>query len=149
MSAKNLFAVTRRKMIDFVLGGGVLVFIGTLVYPIFRFLLPSKLAATRVDNVRVAKATEIKPNSGKHFRFGSQIGILIRTPSEEFRAFDATCTHLSCTVQYRDDIEHIWCACHNGHFDLTGRNIKGPPPKPLPQYEVTMRGDDIFVSRKA
>ena len=74
-------------------------------------------------------------------------GILVRTPSGELRAFSATCTHLNCIVQYRDDIGHIWCACHNGHFDLNGLNISGPPPAPLEAYTVNVREDEIVVSR--
>jgi Rieske Fe-S protein len=52
-------------------------------------------------------------------------------------------------VQYRDDFKHIWCACHNGHFDLTGRNIAGPPPRPLEEYRVEIRGEEVVVIRKA
>jgi Rieske Fe-S protein len=43
----------------------------------------------------------------------------------------------------------VWCACHNGRFDLTGRNVGGPPPRPLDQLEVAVRGDDVVVSRKS
>ena len=74
--------------------------------------------------------------------------VLIKTPSGELRAFSAVCTHLSCTVQFRPDIENIWCACHNGHYDLNGRNISGPPPRPLDSYNVNVRGDQIIVSVK-
>ena len=49
------------------------------------------------------KVGELKPNSGKIFRFGSRPGLLIRTASGEYRAISATCTHLGCTVQYRGD----------------------------------------------
>jgi Rieske Fe-S protein len=59
----------------------------------------------------------------------------------------ATCTHLACTVQYREDIGHIWCACHNGHFDLNGLNISGPPPRPLDQFVVNETADQIVVSK--
>ena len=72
----------------------------------------------------------------------------MRTASGELRAFSAICTHLNCTVQYRDDLGHIWCACHNGHYDLNGRNIAGPPPRPLEALVVNVRGDQIVV-RKA
>jgi len=97
--------------------------------------------------VVAAKTDELKPNSGKIFRFGSQPGILIETPQGEVRAFSGVCTHLSCTVQYRDDLQQIWCACHNGHYDLNGKNVSGPPPRPLTRYSVNIRGGDIVVSR--
>jgi Rieske Fe-S protein len=52
-------------------------------------------------------------------------------------------------VQYRPDLAEIWCACHNGHFDLNGTNVAGPPPKPLERYDVKVRGDKIVVDRNA
>jgi Rieske Fe-S protein len=66
----------------------------------------------------------------------------------QYRALSATCTHLSCTVQYRGDLRQVWCACHNGMYDLAGRNLSGPPPRPLEQYDVHVRGDEIIVSRR-
>ena len=66
----------------------------------------------------------------------------------KYLAMSATCTHLSCTVQYRNDLHQVWCACHNGMYDLTGRNLSGPPPRPLEGYQVHLRGDEIVVSRK-
>jgi len=75
-------------------------------------------------------------------------GLLIHTSSGEYRAMSATCTHLSCTVQYRDDLQQVWCACHNGKYDLNGRNVSGPPPRPLEAFEVQVQGDEIFVRRR-
>jgi len=81
--------------------------------------------------------------------FGSAPAIVVRTATGDYRAFSAVCTHLQCTVQYRPDLQHIWCACHNGHYDLSGRNIAGPPPRPLEQYDVNLRDDEIVVSKRA
>jgi Rieske Fe-S protein len=81
-------------------------------------------------------------------RFGNRPGLLLRTASGDYRAMSATCTHLSCTVQFRDDMQQVWCACHNGHYDLNGRNIAGPPPRPLELYEVQVRGEEVFVRRR-
>ncbi|MBI2880558.1 MAG: Rieske 2Fe-2S domain-containing protein [Candidatus Tectomicrobia bacterium] len=120
-----------------------------MLYPVLRYLIPPKVPGAHLGTVQAAKAAELRPGSGKLFRFGSSLGILVRTPSGEFRAFNSQCTHLACTVQYRADLEHIWCACHNGHYDLYGKNIAGPPPRPLEQYDVSVRGEDVFVSRKA
>jgi Rieske Fe-S protein len=43
----------------------------------------------------------------------------------------------------------VWCACHNGLYDLNGKNIMGPPPKPLEAYVVNVKGDQIVVSKSA
>ncbi len=57
------------------------------------------------------------------------------------------CTHLGCTVQYRPDLMQIWCACHNGHYNLNGVNVSGPPPRPLTPYAVNVLGNQIVVSK--
>ena len=69
--------------------------------------------------------------------------------SAELKAMAATCTHLDCTVQHRPDLGIVWCSCHNGRYDLDGKNISGPPPRPLEKYVVNEVGDDIFVVREA
>ena len=120
-----------------------------MLYPIVRFITPPRAAGNVASSVVAAKVNEVAPNTGKIFRFGSRPGIVVRTASGEWRAFSAVCTHLQCTVQYRADVEQIWCACHNGFFDLTGRNVAGPPPRPLDEYEVTIKGEDVIVSLQA
>jgi cytochrome b6-f complex iron-sulfur subunit len=139
--------VPRRRFVEVLLGGGFLAAAAAFVYPVLRYLVPPKALDLGSDSV-VAGRVGLKPNSGKIFRFGNHPGLLIRTASGEYRAMSATCTHLSCTVQYRDDLRQVWCACHNGTYDLNGRNISGPPPRPLEGFEVQVRGDEIFVRRR-
>jgi Rieske Fe-S protein len=50
-------------------------------------------------------------------------------------------------VQYRKDMGLIWCACHNGKYDLNGRNVSGPPPRPLEAYKVLVQGDEVIVTK--
>jgi cytochrome b6-f complex iron-sulfur subunit len=139
---------TRRRVLEFFLGGGVVASILSFVYPVFRYLVPPVVVDLGGDEVVAAKVGELKPNSSKIFRFGSRPGLLLLTSQGEYRAMSATCTHLSCTVQYRNDVHQVWCACHNGMYDLNGRNVSGPPPRPLEGFQVHLRGDEIVVSRK-
>lgn len=139
----------RRGFIEVLIGGGLLTLVGSMLYSVVRYVIPPKGADPRLASVVAGKVKEFPPNSGKIFRFGNRPGILVRTEAGEFRAFSAICTHLNCTVQYRSDLEHIWCACHNGHFDLFGKNIAGPPPRPLDPLDAVVRGEDVVVSPKA
>lgn len=139
--------VPRRRLIHLLLGGGLLSTLGSIFVPIVNFVLPPKTQESAQSSVVAARVGELSVNSGKIFRFGTRPGILIHTPAGEYAAFSAVCTHLECTVQYRPDFKHVWCACHNGHFDLTGKNISGPPPRPLETYRVDIRSEDIVVSR--
>ena len=139
--------LSRRRLIESILGTGVLASVVSFLYPVIRYLAPPPNVDLGADSVVAASASELKPNSGKLFRFGSRPGLLVRTAEGEYRAMSATCTHLGCTVQYRPDLHQVWCACHNGMYDLKGRNVSGPPPRPLEQYEVHARGEDIVVDR--
>lgn len=140
----------RRKFLNWFLGTTAGAFLVSVTYPLSRYLIPPEVEESTARTVTLSlKPQEVKPNSGQIFRFGSQPAILLRTPGDELKAFSAVCTHLACIVQYRSDINHIWCACHNGHFDLNGKNIEGPPPKPLEEYVVNVRGDQIVVNKRA
>lgn len=148
MQRTNPESISRRGFINTLLSTGGVALLGAIVYPVIRFLIPPKLPEATSSSVVAANLDELAPNSGKIFRFGDKAGILIQTPTGELKAFSATCTHLSCTVQYRSDISHIWCACHNGHYDLNGKNISGPPPRPLEEFSVFVRGKEIVVAKK-
>jgi Rieske Fe-S protein len=132
---------------EILLGGGFLASLASFVYPVLRYLVPPAVADLGADEVIAGKAGEIKPNGAKIFRFGTRPALLIVTADGEYRALSAICTHLACTVQYRSDLRQVWCACHNGTYDLNGRNVSGPPPRPLEQFQVHVRGEEIIVSR--
>ena len=138
---------TKRDFLKFILAGGVVAWVGAVVYPVVAYLRPPKQADPEVSSVKVGKLNDIAVDSGTIVRFGNKPVILVRLPGGECRAFSATCTHLDCTVQYRKDMGVIWCACHNGKYDFTGRNIAGPPPRPLDEYRVVIQGEDLFISK--
>ncbi len=136
----------RRRVLELLVGSGVAASLVSVLYPIFKFLLPPRAGELDADAV-AAHADELAPNSAKIFRFGNRPGILIRQADGSYRALSAVCTHLNCTVQYRTGEHDIWCACHNGVYDLQGRNVSGPPPRPLEEFQVHVRGQEIVVSR--
>ncbi len=139
--------LNRRTFLSYLLKGGFLAFVGSALYPVLRYLYPPKGAESSVSSVAAAKIDELTSNSAKIFRFGNRPGILIHTPQGQLKAFSAVCTHLNCTVQYDTQDSIIWCACHNGKFDLNGQVISGPPPKPLDAYHVNISGEEIIVSK--
>lgn len=137
----------RRSFLDWLLGTSAVATLGAIIYPIVRFMSPPQIVESAENSVVAAKLSEVPPNSGKIFKFGNKPGILVHTAAGEFKAFSAVCTHLECIVQYRDDTRQIWCACHNGQYNLSGQNIGGPPPRPLEEYKVNTRGEDVVVTR--
>ena len=139
----------RRSILNWLLGlwgGGVC---GAVLYPVARYLAPPEVPEAATQSVTAGSAQSLAPNSARVVPFGSRPAIVIRTAAGELRAFSATCTHLDCTVQYRPDLQRIWCACHNGQYDLNGRNVAGPPPRPLEPFDVNVKDDEIALSRRS
>ncbi|OGF04332.1 MAG: hypothetical protein A2W00_01495 [Candidatus Eisenbacteria bacterium RBG_16_71_46] len=118
-----------------------------VLYPVVRYLVPPEMPEAATRRVNAARGDELAPGAFKIFPFGGEPGILIRNPDGSYRAFSAVCTHLGCTVQYRPGERMIWCACHDGFYDLEGRNVSGPPPRPLERYDVHLAGDEVVVEK--
>jgi len=140
---------SRRSFASWLLSGGIAASLASFLYPVLRFLRPPSLPEAPVNEVVAASAQQMPLNSGKLVRFGSKPVLLIRVNETDWRAYGAVCTHLNCTVQYQSASQQIWCACHNGFYDLNGRVVSGPPPRPLEEFTVRLRGQEVVISRRA
>ena len=128
----------RRRVVNWLLGTSAGALVASILYPVLRFLSPPRIpeAPTNQVDAGLTNDPDLVEKDFKILRFGNEPVILIRVAEGDYRAFSATCTHLSCTVTFRPDRRLLWCYCHNGIFDLSGRNIGGPPPRPLTPYRV-------------
>ncbi len=130
------------------LGGSIGATLVSFLYPVLRYLVPPQTSEPSLSEFELdVKASDIAPNSGRIVPMSGKPVLLFRTPSGDLRALIAVCTHLDCTVQYRKERTDIWCACHNGTYDLKGVNVSGPPPRPLTPMEVFVRGEKIVLKR--
>ncbi|MBV9242996.1 MAG: Rieske 2Fe-2S domain-containing protein [Acidobacteria bacterium] len=138
---------SRRSFLNYLLGTSVVATLAAMLYPVLRYLVPPEIVEAQSNSVLAGKVGDIPVNTGKIFKFGSKPGIMIKTASGDIKAFSASCTHLDCIVQYDGAQKAITCACHGGKYDLTGKNISGPPPRPLEEFTVNIKGDDITVTK--
>ena len=141
----------RRNFLSWLTGLGSVAFLGSIIYPAYKFIVPPESGEANVSQVKLPftrSEIESDEKKAKTFKFGRKLGIIILTGEGELKAMAATCTHLDCTVQHRPDLGIIWCSCHNGRYDLDGKNISGPPPQPLEKYVVNEIKGEIFVSKE-
>ena len=117
--------------------------LGAFTYPLFRFLLPVEPGA-RVGTIEVAKS-ELPIGATKDLMIGTTPAILINTGDKGFLAFSRVCTHLGCLVKYDKERQVFICPCHAGIFDLEGKVVSGPPPKPLPKFSVRIEGNNLVI----
>lgn len=98
--------------------------------------------------VRIASLSEVALGSSRVFTYPREHDrcLLIRMEDGSLLAYSQSCTHLACAVVPRLAEGVLHCPCHEGYFDLkTGRNIAGPPPRPLPQILLEVQGDDVYA----
>ncbi len=69
-----------------------------------------------------------------------------RKNGNEVRVFSDICTHLGCRVHWHPDTEHYISPCHDGHFDIEGNVISGPPPRPLDEFVTYIEDGNLFVT---
>lgn len=137
-----------------------------IFYPVIWFLRPRRATVSGAQEMAAPfKVSEVLTSKQNPFNFAGRPCLVVVTPegtkrlargerlqADDVHAFDGICTHLACTVEHRADKGDIFCNCHEGIFDLNGRNVSGPPPRPLTSYKVILRGEpgqeEIIVSRE-
>ena len=130
----------RRTFLSWLLGTSVGALFASVLYPVVRFISPPEIPEATTQQVEAGAVNdpELLEKGFKILRFGNEPVILVRLDDEEFRAFAGTCTHLDCIVEYHKEPGRLWCNCHNGEYDLRGRVVAGPPPKPLENFKVDL-----------
>lgn len=63
-------------------------------------------------------------------------GFVIRNSEDPADVFilNSRCTHLACTVNWKEDAQAFICPCHDGKFSKDGQVLGGPPPRPLDRF---------------
>lgn len=146
--------VPRRHFLNWFLGTSLGALAASVLYPIIRFVSPPRIPEATTNQVEAGDVSDPLWNEKgfKIIRFGAEPVVLLKVSATEYRAFSATCTHLDCIVGYQKDRSRIYCNCHGGVYDLNGRNVSGPPPRPLMAFKVNLveKGSEptrIVVSR--
>ncbi len=147
-----MIAGTRRVFVRWITGVFAALWAGMASYPFFRYLISGtkkkQAGEELVTSISLGSAEEFLSGASKNFKFGSAPALLVRSEDGAFHAYNAICTHLGCTVQYNEEKKNIWCACHGGVYDTaSGKNLAGPPPKPLKALNVEVQEGEIIVSR--
>ncbi len=142
---------TRRAFVKAGFGLVGACYAGAIGYPIYRYLATPAVRAAEMGAITelAFPETDMPPaGSALRFMFGPRPAMLIHHTDGSVVCFDAVCTHLGCTVEFQPDQNRIHCACHGGNYDMhTGKNVAGPPPKPLRQFNVEVVDGQIVVSR--
>ena len=147
--------VNRRTILNWFLGTSIGALLVSVIYPVMRYMTPPKITEAATNQIEAGEVNDpqLLERRYKIVRFGAEPVILVKAADNDFRAFSATCTHLDCIVGFQKEQTRIYCNCHGGCYDLQGRNVSGPPPRPLTPYKVNVvakgSGPGLIVVSKA
>jgi len=100
-----------------------------------------KLDSFEIGKPTLASFTRSKVN-GWEKTVNSYGVFVLRKSDTETLVLSNKCTHLGCQVNWKTDKQEYICPCHDAQFDINGKVLGGPPPRPLDGYS----GDQLKVT---
>ena len=151
--------ISRRKFLSIFTGAAVIAAVAAVATPLIGYFLnPVYAKQARKTAVPLAHTSEVPVGVPTFFAYeeGVSDGWVTTTVSKgawivnkggnEFIVYDPRCTHLGCQY-YWDPVKQIFqCPCHGGQFDINGKVLAGPPPRPLDRLLFTITENTIEVT---
>ena len=135
--------VTRREFLGWAWAVSVVGLFGQAGVALLNFFKPrvepggfgAKIVAGRVD--------EFKPGTVSHVPKGRFY--ISRLEDGSMLALWHRCTHLGCTVPWREDEGQFHCPCHSSLYNRVGEVLGGPAPRPLDIFPIEIVDGQITV----
>jgi len=134
----------RRFLSQAVMGFGLLFGGGLFGLRFMQFLMPSQ-KSKGYELVLLGSEATMPLNDAVAVDLGGHKLLVVKT-DEGVVAFSRRCTDLGCLVSWDRQRAQFVCPCHQGIYDKTGKNIAGPPPRPLDRFRVVKRGEQLYVN---
>ena len=151
--------LTRRQVLKAVITGIDGLIVAILAVPVLGYLLTPLLrksgAAAWVAVGPVADLRGPEPHRVE-FRYTSEVGYaaesvrgfayaVVPSGAKEPLVLSPVCTHMGCNVAWNDKKQRFLCPCHGGQYTADGRNVAGPPPRPLDRIPVRVENGDLMI----
>lgn len=126
--------------------------VGYVVSPAFRRQIGNWADAGAVDELTVDNPRELSYvvtfNDGWLKTTAVKSVWAVRQPDGAVTAYSPLCTHLGCGYHWDTGAHEFKCPCHGSIFDITGKVIGGPAPRPLDRLPVKVESGRVFVIYK-
>ena len=135
--------VHRADFLNLAWAASLIALFGQAGVALFNFFKPrpelgsfgSKVNAGRVDEFERGKVSHVQ--KGRFY--------ISRLEDGGFLALWHRCTHLGCTVPWREEENKFHCPCHSSIFTPVGEVVSGPAPRPLDIFSIEVKEGTIFV----
>ena len=72
----------------------------------------------------------------------------VRKDTADVTIYSPLCTHLGCGYRWESDRQVFFCPCHGSVFDIEGRVLAGPAPRPLDTLPVKIENGRLWTIYK-
>ncbi len=160
VNESNRDQITRRTFLSYIVGGISGLIAAAVATPLIGYFLSPGWSKSTSHLIPIASTGDITPQEPVFVTYEERIrdGWYISTLSKgawvvtkdgkEFVAFDPHCTHLNCPFYWDKGKKRFQCPCHDGRFDIDGKVIGGPPPRPLDRLEIIIQDGNILSTGK-
>ncbi len=133
--------LSRRRLLiaGWKIGGGLLGVIAG--WTSWELLRPLKTAGA-AGKITVGSAGGFQQGTATYFGQGR---FWVVNANGHLFALSQKCPHLGCRVPFCDSSGRFECPCHGSVFDIGGEWIKGPSPRGMDQFEISLDGDNVVV----
>ena len=73
---------------------------------------------------------------------------VVKQADNKITVFSPICPHLGCAFRWDAGSKHFKCPCHGSEFDVTGKVVGGPAPRPLDTLPSKTDHGDLSVMYK-
>lgn len=134
---------SRREFLGVGLAASLVALLGQAGAALFGFFKPRIEPGTFGGVVIAGQVDEFEPGTVSQVRAGRCY--ISRLEDGGFLALWQRCTHLGCTVPWREDEGRFNCPCHSSIFDPAGEVLSGPAPRPMDLFPIEIIEDQILV----
>lgn len=137
--------LTRREFLGWAWAVSLAGLFGQAGMALFSFLKPRRMPGAFGSVVVAGALAEFKPGTVSFVQAGRFY--ISRLEDGSVLALWQRCTHLGCTVPWREDEGQFHCPCHSSLFNRQGEVIGGPAPRPLDLFPMSLKDGNLVVDR--
>jgi len=143
VSPKAQKEISRRKFLGFAFGVSLVGLVGQAGVALLQFFQPRSETGAFGGAVVAGAVEEFAPGTVSYIQKGRFY--ISRLEDGGVLAMWQRCTHLGCTVPWREDEGQFHCPCHSSLFNRNGEVTGGPAPRPLDLFPVGLQDGNLVV----
>ena len=135
--------IDRRRFLGIAWAASLLGLFGQAGVGLFQFFKPRIEPGAFGDKVVAGQIDEFQPGTVSHIPKGRCYITCLQDGG--LMALWQRCTHLGCTIPWREDEGVFLCPCHSSVFTPVGEVVSGPAPRPMDLFAIELLEGQVVV----